>query len=90
MIDRNDLRWYGDAIIYRPHVKFVSDANNGGTGDFADGASISPDQGHAKTSPPRDDVVMPCCFAHAVAAATPRIEITRLGLAAPADADIER
>jgi maltose alpha-D-glucosyltransferase/alpha-amylase len=33
VIDRSDLRWYGDAIIYRMHVKFVFDANNGGIGD---------------------------------------------------------
>jgi hypothetical protein len=75
MIDRNDLRWYGDAIIYRPHVKFVFDANDGGTGDFAEGASISPDQGRAKTSPSSDGAVMPRCFAHAVA---PRRHASRL------------
>ena len=33
MIDRNDLRWYRDAIIYRLHVKSFFDANNGGIGD---------------------------------------------------------
>jgi maltose alpha-D-glucosyltransferase/alpha-amylase len=35
MIDRNDLRWYRDAIIYQLHVKSFFDANNDGIGDFA-------------------------------------------------------
>ena len=34
MIDRNDLLWYRDAIIYQLHVKSFFDANNDGTGDF--------------------------------------------------------
>ena len=34
MIDRNDLRWYRDAIIYQLHVKSFFDANNDGIGDF--------------------------------------------------------
>jgi maltose alpha-D-glucosyltransferase / alpha-amylase len=35
MIDRNDVRWYRDAIIYQLHVKSFFDANNDGIGDFA-------------------------------------------------------
>lgn len=35
MIDRNDLRWYQEAIIYQLHVKSFFDANNDGIGDFA-------------------------------------------------------
>jgi maltose alpha-D-glucosyltransferase / alpha-amylase len=35
MIDRNDLQWYRDAIIYQLHVKSFFDANNDGVGDFA-------------------------------------------------------
>ena len=34
MIDRNDLQWYRDAIIYQLHVKSFFDANNDGVGDF--------------------------------------------------------
>jgi maltose alpha-D-glucosyltransferase / alpha-amylase len=34
MIDRNNLRWYRDAIIYQLHVKSFFDANNDGIGDF--------------------------------------------------------
>src|ERR1700726_3953064 len=34
MIDRNDVRWYRDAIIYQLHVKSFFDANNDGIGDF--------------------------------------------------------
>jgi maltose alpha-D-glucosyltransferase/alpha-amylase len=34
MIDRNDLRWYRDAIIYQLHVKSFFDSTNDGTGDF--------------------------------------------------------
>jgi maltose alpha-D-glucosyltransferase / alpha-amylase len=34
MIDRNDVRWYKDAIIYQLHVKSFFDANNDGIGDF--------------------------------------------------------
>ncbi len=35
MIDRTDLHWYRDAIIYQLHVKSFFDANNDGVGDFA-------------------------------------------------------
>ncbi|MGH6800478.1 MAG: alpha-amylase family glycosyl hydrolase, partial [Methylocella sp.] len=35
MIDRNDVQWYRDAIIYQLHVKSFFDANNDGIGDFA-------------------------------------------------------
>jgi maltose alpha-D-glucosyltransferase/alpha-amylase len=35
MIDRTDLQWYRDAIIYQLHVKSYFDANNDGVGDFA-------------------------------------------------------
>ncbi len=35
MIDRNDLQWYRDAIIYQLHVKSYFDADNDGVGDFA-------------------------------------------------------
>jgi maltose alpha-D-glucosyltransferase / alpha-amylase len=35
MIDRNDLKWYRDAIIYQLHVKSFFDASNDGVGDFA-------------------------------------------------------
>jgi maltose alpha-D-glucosyltransferase/alpha-amylase len=34
MIDRNDVQWYRDAIIYQLHVKSFFDANNDGMGDF--------------------------------------------------------
>ena len=34
-INRNDLDWYKDAIIYQLHVKAFQDANNDGIGDFA-------------------------------------------------------
>ena len=35
MIDRNDLGWYHDAIIYQLHVKSFFDSNNDGIGDFS-------------------------------------------------------
>jgi maltose alpha-D-glucosyltransferase/alpha-amylase len=35
MIDRNDLQWYRDAIIYQLHVKSFFDSSNDGVGDFA-------------------------------------------------------
>jgi maltose alpha-D-glucosyltransferase/alpha-amylase len=35
MIDRNDVQWYRDAIIYQLHVKSFFDSNNDGMGDFA-------------------------------------------------------
>ena len=35
MIDRNDMQWYRDAIIYQLHVKSFFDSNNDGIGDFA-------------------------------------------------------
>ena len=35
MIDRTELQWYRDAIIYQLHVKSFFDANNDGVGDFA-------------------------------------------------------
>ncbi|SFK00942.1 maltose alpha-D-glucosyltransferase [Methylocapsa palsarum] len=35
MIDRNDVHWYRDAIIYQLHVKSFFDSNNDGIGDFA-------------------------------------------------------
>ena len=35
MIDRNDLQWYRDAIIYQLHVKAFLDSNADGIGDFA-------------------------------------------------------
>ncbi|MCL2452296.1 MAG: maltose alpha-D-glucosyltransferase [Alphaproteobacteria bacterium] len=35
MIDRDDLHWYRDAIIYQLHAKSYFDANNDGSGDFA-------------------------------------------------------
>jgi maltose alpha-D-glucosyltransferase/alpha-amylase len=34
MIDRNDVQWYRDAIIYQLHVKSFFDSNNDGIGDF--------------------------------------------------------
>lgn len=34
MIDRSDLSWWKDAIIYQLHVKAFFDANNDGIGDF--------------------------------------------------------
>ncbi len=34
MIDRNDVRWYRDAIIYQLHVKSFFDCDNDGVGDF--------------------------------------------------------
>ena len=35
MIDRGDLLWYQDAVIYQLHIKAFFDANNDGIGDFA-------------------------------------------------------
>lgn len=35
MIDRNDIHWYRDAIIYQVHVKSFFDSDNDGVGDFA-------------------------------------------------------
>ncbi|WP_395697988.1 maltose alpha-D-glucosyltransferase [Methylocella sp.] len=35
MIDRSDVRWYRDAIIYQLHVKSFFDSDNDGVGDFA-------------------------------------------------------
>lgn len=35
VIDRSQLDWYKDAIIYQLHVKAFQDANNDGVGDFA-------------------------------------------------------
>ncbi|HXW70851.1 MAG TPA: maltose alpha-D-glucosyltransferase [Methylocella sp.] len=35
MIDRSDLHWYRDAIIYQLHVKSFFDANNDGIGEFS-------------------------------------------------------
>ncbi len=35
MIDRDDVQWYRDAIIYQLHVKSFFDSNNDGMGDFA-------------------------------------------------------
>jgi maltose alpha-D-glucosyltransferase/alpha-amylase len=34
MIDRNDVQWYRDAIIYQLHVKSFFDSDNDGAGDF--------------------------------------------------------
>ena len=34
MIDRNDVRWYRDAVIYQLHVKSFFDSDNDGIGDF--------------------------------------------------------
>jgi len=34
MIDRNDIHWYRDAIIYQLHVKSFFDSGNDGIGDF--------------------------------------------------------
>ena len=34
MIDRSDVHWYRDALIYQVHVKSFFDANNDGVGDF--------------------------------------------------------
>ena len=34
MIDRNDVDWYRDAVIYQLHVKSFFDSNNDGVGDF--------------------------------------------------------
>jgi maltose alpha-D-glucosyltransferase/alpha-amylase len=34
MIDRNDVQWYRDAIIYQLHVKSFFDSDNDGVGDF--------------------------------------------------------
>ncbi|PNG27930.1 maltose alpha-D-glucosyltransferase [Methylocella silvestris] len=34
MIDRSDVHWYRDAIIYQLHVKSFFDCNNDGIGDF--------------------------------------------------------
>jgi maltose alpha-D-glucosyltransferase/alpha-amylase len=34
MIDRSDLLWYKDAVIYQLHIKAFFDANNDGVGDF--------------------------------------------------------
>ncbi len=35
MIDRSDLLWYKDAVIYQLHIKAFFDANNDGIGDFS-------------------------------------------------------
>ena len=35
MIDRSDLSWYKDAVIYQLHIKAFFDGNNDGVGDFA-------------------------------------------------------
>jgi maltose alpha-D-glucosyltransferase/alpha-amylase len=35
IINRNDVQWYRDAVIYQLHVKAFQDANNDGVGDFA-------------------------------------------------------
>ncbi|HTV32361.1 MAG TPA: maltose alpha-D-glucosyltransferase [Methylocella sp.] len=35
MIDRDDLQWYRDAVIYQLNVKSYFDANHDGVGDFA-------------------------------------------------------
>jgi maltose alpha-D-glucosyltransferase/alpha-amylase len=35
LIDRSDVQWYRDAIIYQLHVKAFQDGNNDGIGDFA-------------------------------------------------------
>src|SRR5271167_2499859 len=34
MIDRSDVHWYRDAIIYQLHVKSFFDSDNDGVGDF--------------------------------------------------------
>lgn len=34
MIDRSDIQWYRDAIIYQLHVKSFFDSNDDGIGDF--------------------------------------------------------
>ena len=34
MIDRNDVQWYRDAIVYQLHVKSFFDSDNDGVGDF--------------------------------------------------------
>jgi maltose alpha-D-glucosyltransferase/alpha-amylase len=34
MIDRNEIQWYRDAVIYQLHVKSFFDSNNNGCGDF--------------------------------------------------------
>jgi maltose alpha-D-glucosyltransferase/alpha-amylase len=34
MIDRSDIQWYRDAIIYQLHVKSFFDSNDDGVGDF--------------------------------------------------------
>ncbi|TDR89749.1 maltose alpha-D-glucosyltransferase [Enterovirga rhinocerotis] len=34
MIDRTDIHWYRDALIYQVHVKSFFDADNDGVGDF--------------------------------------------------------
>ena len=34
MIDRTDIHWYRDALIYQVHVKSFFDQNNDGVGDF--------------------------------------------------------
>ncbi len=34
MIDRDDVQWYRDAIIYQLHVKSFFDSDNDGIGDF--------------------------------------------------------
>jgi len=34
MIDRSDVQWYRDAIIYQLHVKSFFDSNDDGVGDF--------------------------------------------------------
>ena len=35
LIDRGDVQWYRDAVIYQLHVKAFQDGNNDGIGDFA-------------------------------------------------------
>ena len=35
MIDRSDIHWYRDALIYQVHVKSFFDSNDDGIGDFA-------------------------------------------------------
>ncbi|MFC0283734.1 maltose alpha-D-glucosyltransferase [Camelimonas abortus] len=35
MINRDDIHWYREAIIYQVHVKSFFDSNNDGVGDFA-------------------------------------------------------
>ncbi|MGH6846503.1 MAG: hypothetical protein ACREC0_03400 [Methylocella sp.] len=42
MIDRNELRWQGDAMIYQLDVNCFFDANNGGIDDVG-GLTHKPD-----------------------------------------------